>query len=168
MACQLTAAFDFNDECFGDRWKPEATGVYFMKALTVQQPFAGLIETGQKKLEIRSRATKHRGKLLICAGAEPHKGELLVYENGQLFRDNCRQFVKQNAKEYPLGVMVCAVDLVDCRPMVQADEQDARHGFVEGAFVWVLENPRIVYNVEIKGQLGLFNVDANLVRYVML
>lgn len=45
-----------------------------MRALTVRQPYAHLIATGQKRIETRSWPTHHRGALAIHAalGAWPH------------------------------------------------------------------------------------------------
>ena len=37
-----------------------------MRALSVRAPWAGLIATGTKTLEVRSRRTHYRGELLIC------------------------------------------------------------------------------------------------------
>lgn len=45
-----------------------------MPALTVRQPFAGLIVDGTKLVENRSRATNIRGRVLIHAGAQLHGG----------------------------------------------------------------------------------------------
>lgn len=42
-----------------------------MKALTVLQPYAGLIRTGAKMYETRGWDSKYRGKLLIHAGKTP-------------------------------------------------------------------------------------------------
>ena len=37
-----------------------------MKALSVRQPWAGLIAAGLKTIEVRPRPTHYRGDLLIC------------------------------------------------------------------------------------------------------
>ena len=37
-----------------------------MKALSVRAPWAGLIASGAKTLEVRSKPTHYRGELLIC------------------------------------------------------------------------------------------------------
>ena len=61
-----------------------------MRALSVRAPWAGLIATGTKTLEVRSRRTHYRGELLIC-------------ESGG-------------------GGAVVVVELVGCRPFVEADD----------------------------------------------
>ncbi len=40
-----------------------------MKALSIKQPWAHYIASGQKTIETRTWETKYRGPLLICAGA---------------------------------------------------------------------------------------------------
>jgi hypothetical protein len=37
-----------------------------MKALSIRPPWAGLIASGQKTIELRSRRTYYRGELLVC------------------------------------------------------------------------------------------------------
>lgn len=67
-----------------------------VKALSVQQPYASQIATGEKWVEWRGRRTSHRGALLICASKAPKVGDL------------------------PLGVALAIVEVVDCLP---ADDQ---------------------------------------------
>lgn len=116
-----------------------------MKALSVKNPHAHRIATGEKTLEIRSRATHHRGSLLICASARP------VSPAGDW-------------RHLPAGVMLCVVDLIDCRPMTPADAKAACIDFIPGHFAWVLSNVRPAKQVPIKGQLSLFNVPDELIE----
>lgn len=116
-----------------------------MKALSVKQPWAFLISTGQKSIELRSWQTDYRGKLLICASASEKNA-----------------WVKDSGNDYllPAGVMICVVDLVDVRPATQSDEEAA---FAEGEglnglYAWVLENPRDVMLKKVIGRLRLFDV----------
>lgn len=44
-----------------------------MKAITIIQPWATLIATGEKKFETRSWSTKHRGEIAIHAGKKINK-----------------------------------------------------------------------------------------------
>ena len=57
--------------------------------------------------------------------------------------------------------MVALVDVVDCRPLAQADERAAQVKRERGdeRFAWVLENPRRVPNHPVNGNVGLFNCD---------
>jgi hypothetical protein len=116
-----------------------------MRALSVQQPWAALIASGEKSVEVRTWDTSYRGPLLICAGGKWHKlGVELHGEKGER------------------GVAACVVELVDVRPMTRKDLAAA--GLpkdyplpLEGAvYAWVLANPRPVEPMPIRGQLGLF------------
>ena len=107
-----------------------------MRALSVRAPWAGLIASGVKTIEIRSRRLRYRGELLICQS----RG----------------------------GGAVAVVDVLDCRPFVEADDVDS--GGVwglhpetrEGHWAWRLRLLRRVTSPTIKGRLGFFDVDERL------
>jgi hypothetical protein len=113
-----------------------------MRALSVQQPWAALIASGEKSIEVRTWDTSYRGPLLICAGGKWHKlGVELHGEKGER------------------GVAACVVELVDVRPMTRKDLAAAglpKDWPLDGLFAWVLANPRAVEPMPIRGQLGLF------------
>ena len=70
-----------------------------------------------------SRRTHHRGDLLICASSRrssPPRYDLLV------------------------GVALCIVSVLDCRPMTQSDEIAACVPLRQGHYAWVLGYPRSV------------------------
>lgn len=113
-----------------------------MKAITVSQPFASLIASGEKWVENRGRYTDYRGELAIHAGKGTQylKGEALA--------------------KYATGVVLCRVELVACmelkeiqhwaklRPKVLAPGTEkywseiARHQHAEGPWCLVLQNVR--------------------------
>lgn len=115
-----------------------------IKALSVQQPWAGLISAGEKTVEVRSWSTKHRGPLLICSGT--------------------RVFPGYKADKSTLGLALCVVDLVDVVPFSPQQHGRAscipvdRLGEVAGHFAWVLEKVQQIEAFPVKGQLGLFQV----------
>ena len=104
-----------------------------MKAISVRQPWANLIAAGEKTIEVRRWATRHRGPLLIVSSLRP-------------------------AVE-PAGTALAIVDLVECRPMTRADEPAAMSVREAGAVAWVLENVRAVEPVAVTGRPGLYNVE---------
>ena len=123
-----------------------------MKAISIRQPWATLIATGEKTLELRSWKTRYRGPLLICAGKTPD--------------DIYFEFDPEEAAEnLPLGVAVATVELVDVRPFDA--KKDSEAAFYEGdpsepdpEFAWVLENPVMFEKpFHVKGKQGLFEVD---------
>ncbi len=110
-----------------------------MKALSVKQPFAELIATGEKKIEYRSWQVAHRGPLLIVASKSPNL-------------ERCEEMSMDPAK-LAHGVAICVVDLVK----VTGDDGD---------FEWHLKNPRRVEPAPLRGYAALYNVDDALIRYV--
>ena len=121
-----------------------------MRALSVRQPWASLIASGRKTIELRSWSTAYRGPVLILAGASPWRGEH-EFELG------------------PLGVALCVVDLADCRPVTSDDTSAACLVPPEG-YDWGFElvNPRLVTRVQVKGKLGLYRPDIKLLKAVGL
>lgn len=123
-----------------------------MKALSVRQPYADLIASGRKTVELRSRATHHRGPLLICSSKTPSEG-LHFPENALL------------------GFALCVVDLVGCEPFtllhgpssaVPADRLAGR-----GGFAWVLRNARPVVSFPVRGQVVLWDVPDNKIHLAL-
>ena len=110
-----------------------------MKALSVRQPWASLIADGRKTVEIRSRRTRHRGLLLICASKYP-------------------------SGDGPKGVAMAVVKLVACRAANSSDESRAHILPPNGSFAWELVLCYRVQPVSVRGQLGLFEVDDKIIR----
>jgi hypothetical protein len=117
-----------------------------MKALSVRQPHASRIARGIKTLEIRSWKTHYRGPLLICAAARA------------ITRRERTAHGIEDPAGYPLGVALCIVQLVGCRPMTQADVAAACTNYEPGVYAWELINVQGVEAFKVDGQLGLFTV----------
>lgn len=138
-----------------------------MIALTVRQPYASLIATGIKTIELRTWATDHRGDLAIHSSARWAPGGAdLVWDA----RTRDRAIPPPTfAEHWPLGALVCVVRLVDIR---RATKRDADHAIVPARWInppmlaWILEEPRITQARAVKGRLGLWEVDGALVRLV--
>lgn len=105
-----------------------------MKALSIKQPWANLIASGEKTIETRTWRTSYRGPLLIVSSKMPDIA--------------------------PAGQALAIADLVDCRNMSVLDEAAARCRKYEGAVAWVLENVRAITPFSVHGQPGLFEVDV--------
>jgi hypothetical protein len=120
-----------------------------MKALSIKQPWAGMIACGIKTIETRTRRTNHRGPLLICASLGADKAML----------DWIKKVRKDCGPMDIRGQAICIVDVVDCRPMTKDDEEAAGCSVYPKAFAWVLANVRNIEPVPIKGQLGIYEVD---------
>lgn len=116
-----------------------------MKALSVRQPWAGLIASGRKTIELRSWRTNYRGRLLILAGSTPWRGNH-GFELG------------------PRGVVLATVELVDCRMALASDANAACLAPHADWFAWVLRDAQPVTQTPAKGRLGLYEPDATLLR----
>lgn len=114
-----------------------------MRALSVMQPWASLITTGRKTVELRSRPTSHRGELLICAGVK-------VDPRGEAFEAG------------PTGVAVATVRVVGCRRATLEDAGAAcyRDEAGELPWAWILADAApLAETFSVKGQLSLFTVN---------
>lgn len=93
--------------------------------------------------EVRSWSTKYRGPLLIVA-SKTWDGQ-----SGYFHR-----------KGLPYGQALSIANLVDCRPMCEADKGMARCDFVPGYWSWVLADVKPIEPFQVKGQLGLFEMEV--------
>lgn len=103
-----------------------------MKALSVKQPWANMIASGEKTIELRIWETDYRGPLLICSSKRPYIE--------------------------PAGCAIAIVDLVDCRRATKADEEKACSIIWTTDYAWVLDNVRRIIPFKVKGELNLFDV----------
>lgn len=117
------------------------------KALSVKQPYAEYIASGIKCVEVRSKPTKYRGQLLICAS-----------KSGQ---------PEENTSGF--GCCLAFVELYDCKPFAELTPNDWESTRLPGdviesliksdnGFGWFLRNPQRVIEFPVKGQLGIFNL----------
>ena len=74
-----------------------------------------------------------------------YRGELLIVSSKR---------PDLGAKNLPAGVAVCLVDVVDCRKQMGHDRR----------YAWILENPREVEPVKIKGNSATYYVPRSKVK----
>lgn len=108
-----------------------------MKALSVRAPWAGLIASGEKTLEIRSRRCHYRGELLICQSGGG--GAVAIVEIV-----DCRPFTEND-------------DAASCG--VWTKHPEAREHFA-----WEMRVVRRVTSAPIKGKLSFYDVDSDLLH----
>lgn len=129
-----------------------------MKALSIIQPWASLIVLGYKPVENRTWPTRYRGRLLIHAskrGDDP-SAELL-----------CQQLLIELPRDLPRGMILGAVDLVDCVELSPATpiEQLDLGPWAFGPWCWLLENVmRFETPIACRGSLGLWTPPAGLLE----
>jgi hypothetical protein len=105
-----------------------------MRALSIKQPWANMIASGEKSIETRTWATEYRGELLLVSSKTP--------------------------KIEPAGCAVAVAQLIDCRPMTKRDEGLARCSAYRGAFSWVLADVWAIEPFPVKGSLGIYHVSV--------
>ena len=129
-----------------------------MKALTIHQPYAHLIVTGDKLVENRTWATHYRGPLLIHAG-KSHEW-----------------LCGDDPAKYVMGAIVGIADLIDCLSydkiaVGQYDELYpwiSTHKHAHGPLCWILSDARKFINpAPWKGAQGLWSVSDESARGFM-
>src|SRR5262245_57524232 len=98
-----------------------------MKALSVRQPWASLIASGKKTIEVRSWRTHYRGPLLICAAKRP-------------------------IGLGPVGVAMAVVNLLDVRRFNPDDSPAACVEATPDVFAWVLSDVRRIDPFPVTGK----------------
>lgn len=126
-----------------------------LNVLSCKQPWGELVASGRKDLEIRSRATHHRGPLAIHASARPDDSpaataalELAGY---------------LSAKALPLGRIVAVTDLKDCWPFGKEDAGRACTPWSPGLWAWHLAGTRRADSEPVKGRLGIWQIPDSAV-----
>jgi hypothetical protein len=104
-----------------------------VKAISVKEPWASKIMFGEKTIETRTWKTNYRGEILICASANP--------------------------KSDYSGKALAIASIVECRPMVKADEKKACCPIYPGAYAWLLSDVKRIEGFPVKGRLGIFDVE---------
>lgn len=109
-----------------------------MRAITIHQPWAELIVSGEKDVENRSWRTNHRGPLLIHAGARADRSSFA--EHG----------VPEAADR---SAIIGIVEVVDCK------QERTSSWHEEGSWGWYLSRAkRFRKPIPMKGRRGIFEV----------
>lgn len=128
-----------------------------MKCLSVRQPWAWAIIHGGKDVENRTWATKYRGPLGIHAGMQ-------FDFNPKKHMDAARGWHDAGFKwnEADRGMIIGVVTVVDCIPASECKSDWAFKDSDQDIWCWVLENPKPIPLIKVKGQLGIFDVHDSL------
>lgn len=123
-----------------------------MKALSIRQPWAGLIVAGIKDIENRSRRTTHRGPLLIHASQRRARRTLaeIASKYGLSLSDELVKLCELT------GGIVGEVTIVDC---VSASASKWFDGAVSGGkpnWGYILRDARLLPFRRALGRLGVF------------
>lgn len=135
-----------------------------MRALTILQPWASLIMSGEKRVENRTWPTKYRGRFYVHAGKS--REALVTHQvDGVEFCRHTGQRVEDLKFGYVLGIAV----LLDCITIEELRDTSIpskypelqSHEYAEGPFCWILApNPTPIGPWPYKGAQGLFDING--------
>lgn len=119
-----------------------------MKVLSLKQPFAELIVSGKKTIELRKWNTRFRGEFLVHASKSPD------WEAMERF----------GFKKLPCGFIVGKAKLVDVKKYADSEEfeEDKEKHLANsswGEYGFLLEGAERVKPIEVKGKLGFWDYD---------
>ncbi len=163
-----------------------------MKAISLWQPWASLMEVGAKTIETRGWKTQYTGDLLICStksGLKKREFEKLLmkweFQEGLSKsygrRDNYGLIINWpgvEIEDLPLGIALCVVKLEGCiktDKLISDNCVPTRYDYSlekefgdysSGRFAWITTNLRPIKPFPVVGQQGLFNVDDELIEYL--
>lgn len=135
-----------------------------MRALTILQPYAALIMSGEKRVENRSWPTKYRGRMYIHAG-KSREALATKSVDGVEYCVHTGKRVEDLKFGYVVGIAV----VLDCLPIeeIRAGKHDQAHPWLrqhrhaEGPWCWILaEHPTPIGPWPYKGAQGLFDINS--------
>lgn len=140
-----------------------------MKAITILQPWAGLIACGAKQIETRSWKTSYRGPIAIHAAKDEDKKQERIRHI--VFKAEQRKII---LPDLHFGKVVAIADLVDCSrvigkeryrsgslQLIRAALENGRivtgaeeefGDYTPGRYVWILANVRQIDPVPVRGK----------------
>jgi len=121
-----------------------------MKTLSLKQPFAELIVSGKKTIELRNWNTKFRGKFFIHASKIP----------------DSKSMKKFGFDKLPVGAIVGKAELIEVKKYEEEKEhkKDRSRHLADsswGKYGFVLKNAKRIKPVEAKGKLGFWEFESN-------
>lgn len=140
-----------------------------MKAISIKQPWLHFIAEGWKTLEIRTWRTNYRGPLVLVASAQIDR-HWISAATAEAYRS-----IRYGDLLY--GQAICTAELVDCRPMVKADEEAAmcywsppivktggsvlmgHKARYEQLYAWQFKNVQKINPFPVKGRLSFYDVE---------
>ena len=103
-----------------------------MRAVTIREPWAGMIRRGEKTVEVRTWRTRP-GPILLCAARRPESDI-----SGHAF---------------------AVAEIREIRPMRRSDFAAAGGYYNPAAFAWVLADVFPIEPFPVRGMPGIFHVD---------
>lgn len=133
-----------------------------MKAFTVYQPYAHAIVAGLKGYETRPRRTNIRGRVAVHAGKMGISKATKDLTDRE-FWDLVGEVGKDTWTDFPRGVVLGTVEIVDCVPVEEiaatlTERERLLGDYSPGRWAWVLQNPVIFPTpIPARGMQGWWN-----------
>ncbi|MCE9533962.1 MAG: ASCH domain-containing protein [Planctomycetes bacterium] len=141
-----------------------------MKALTIKQPWAGLIAAGIKPIENRTWRTWYRGPLLIHASRRwtSKCGELARFARTAASLEDVPSIPSDEEMRAYCGRLLCKVNLVDCVKIGELPPTLRGHWAAAGPWCWILEGLVLVPSLPAaRGKLSLWEWPVSTVAEVV-
>jgi hypothetical protein len=124
-----------------------------MKALSIRQPWAWLIVTGEKNVENRGWASRYTGPLYI------HAAQTFDEAGYKWVKKNFPRVKMPTPKAFVTGAIIGRVNMVGC-----ADSSlICKSTWFTGPYGFIFDNPvKLETPIPCSGQLGFFEVDVNV------
>lgn len=128
-----------------------------MKALSLKQPWAELVVSGKKTVELRNWNTQFRGEFLVHASKQPNL-------------EACKRFGFNNL---PTGCIIGKATLTDVKAYKNMNEFNAdqhKHHATPGwydtkAKGFLLKDAKRIAPIPFKGRLNFFDVADTLIKF---
>lgn len=123
-----------------------------MKAISIKQPWAGLIALGEKTIDVRSPSFRYnyRGDLVVCASKSI---DWEAYGHWQAKRGS-----RLDAICSLVGKAIAIVALTNIRPLRPEDKAGALCPCNHEGVALVLTGPRLIAPEPVTGALGIFDL----------
>lgn len=140
-----------------------------MKTITIKNPWAYLICSGEKNIENRTWPTKFRGRVLVHASAKPIvvKNPKNVFTYAQFESLSIDQRLLVKSTYLTNSAIIGSVEIVDCTvnyESIWAEKTDASDLLSPVIFNWVLANPVLFAKpiTNVKGRLSFWEYPIEL------
>lgn len=125
-----------------------------LRVLSIKQPWAHLIVSGQKLIENRTWTSDYRGTVLIHTGKRADLDSVEI-EN---------RYGIAIPRSLPTGGLVGIAEIVDAVSNLNAPVSVQKDKFFEGPYGFVLRNTQKLPFIHCRGKLGIYRLDPAIER----
>jgi len=134
--------------------------IELIRALWWKQPFGSLML--HDKIETRTWYTSYRGLVLICTSKASYSQQTVESISGPVqFKRLINELKNDETLDFE-GYAIAVGRLVDCRPMVKADEDKTFVAYNPDLYCHIYEDVTPIKPFEIKGCQGWKKLEADI------